>query len=134
MIFWRHYTEEKNKKINCHKSKLLFILTNRVAWRFELASSISGSGDGFGDFDDDCMLDVCEAGGASSLLIFALILLINFSMITSFFDMIFTWEIFLFIFFYSLFTTLTSLHLPLLVMKIFSYEVNLEDNKSLWML
>jgi hypothetical protein len=37
-----------------------------VACRLELASSMSGSGDGFDDFDDDC---ICP--GASNLLMIA---------------------------------------------------------------
>jgi hypothetical protein len=43
-------------------------ITHLVACRLELPSSISG--DGFGDFDDDCILlpDTCDVG-ASNLFI-----------------------------------------------------------------
>lgn len=45
-------------------------VTHLVAWRFELASSMSGSGDGFGDFEDDCMCDESCTRGVSNLFMF----------------------------------------------------------------
>lgn len=45
-------------------------MTHLVACRFELASSMSGSGDGFGDFEDDCKCDESCASGVSNLFMF----------------------------------------------------------------
>lgn len=110
----------------------------RVAWRFELASSISGSGEGFGDLDDDCIWDADESweGGASNLLI---VPSNNFSSfyVAADVDMIiyFAWN--------YLLPRITPLYL-LSILLVFihishftflrrrSPRANLEDNKSLW--
>ena len=89
----------------------------RVAWRLELASSISGSGDGFGDLDDDCIGDVDEsvAGGASNLL------MMLFSNSFPLFYVLLSLDMMIY---FALFTQFTYPTLPY-------DDVNLEDNKSL---
>lgn len=107
--------------------------TYRVAWRFELASSISGSGEGFGDLDDDCIWDADESceGGASNLLMLPSN---NFSSfyVAADVDMIiyFAWN-YLLPRISPLFTL--SIHIAhFTFLRRRHSRVNLEDNKSLW--
>lgn len=60
--FLKTLRNEKLIKIN---PKSIFHHKYLVACRFELASSMSGSGEGLGDFDDDCIESV--ASGVSNV-------------------------------------------------------------------
>lgn len=105
----------------------------RVAWRLELASSISGSGsgDGFGDLDDDCIGVVDESwdGGASNLLMvqFFSNSFSSFYVLLSLarYDDLFRMELFTSLFIYSI--HISNFTFP----KKLIHDVNLEDNKSL---